>query len=318
MREKKPAQAGFFASGGNILLKTRVYIDGYNFYYGCLKGTPHKWLDLHALFKLGVLPSVMAELEGQRLQFDLDTLTVKYFTAEILEKVATAPDSLVCQKSYLGALAKHSAGALEIIKGNYALNEAKAKQVDASHPQRWPRDCPSVNIWKVEEKKSDVGLALHAFKDAMLGEIEHAVIVTNDTDILPALEMINQFTRVKIGLVIPTLDHTRRPNQELRDQAIWTRTQITEAELAQYQLPRVIAGGRRPYTKPISWYPFPELVQQALDLSKARGMNSGQVFKWMQKPNPHWGNALPLDMLSHREEAQKVLDFMRNWPIPED
>lgn len=27
-------------------LRTRVYIDGYNLYYGCLKGTPYKWLDL--------------------------------------------------------------------------------------------------------------------------------------------------------------------------------------------------------------------------------------------------------------------------------
>ena len=26
--------------------KTRVYIDGYNLYYGLLKGTPWKWLDL--------------------------------------------------------------------------------------------------------------------------------------------------------------------------------------------------------------------------------------------------------------------------------
>ena len=28
---------------------TNVYVDGFNLYYGCLKGTPHKWLDLEAL-----------------------------------------------------------------------------------------------------------------------------------------------------------------------------------------------------------------------------------------------------------------------------
>jgi len=27
-------------------MKTRVYIDGFNLYYGLLKGTPFKWLDL--------------------------------------------------------------------------------------------------------------------------------------------------------------------------------------------------------------------------------------------------------------------------------
>jgi len=31
-------------------LKTRIYIDGYNLYYGCLKGTPYKWLDLTKSF----------------------------------------------------------------------------------------------------------------------------------------------------------------------------------------------------------------------------------------------------------------------------
>ena len=29
--------------------KTIVYIDGYNLYYGLLKGTAYKWLDLLAL-----------------------------------------------------------------------------------------------------------------------------------------------------------------------------------------------------------------------------------------------------------------------------
>jgi hypothetical protein len=27
----------------------RVYVDGFNLYYGCLKGTPYRWLDLGAL-----------------------------------------------------------------------------------------------------------------------------------------------------------------------------------------------------------------------------------------------------------------------------
>lgn len=35
---------------------TNVYVDGFNLYYGCLKGTPYKWLDLGALFQ-ALLPS---------------------------------------------------------------------------------------------------------------------------------------------------------------------------------------------------------------------------------------------------------------------
>ena len=31
------------------MLFTNVYIGGFNLYYGALKGTPYKWLDLDAL-----------------------------------------------------------------------------------------------------------------------------------------------------------------------------------------------------------------------------------------------------------------------------
>ncbi|HHT9772358.1 TPA: NYN domain-containing protein, partial [Legionella pneumophila] len=30
--------------------RTTIYIDGFNLYYGCLKRTSYKWLDLKALF----------------------------------------------------------------------------------------------------------------------------------------------------------------------------------------------------------------------------------------------------------------------------
>jgi len=38
-------------------LRTRIHVDGYNLYYGCLKSTPYKWLDLMALFERCILPS---------------------------------------------------------------------------------------------------------------------------------------------------------------------------------------------------------------------------------------------------------------------
>ena len=31
--------------------RTNVYFDGYNFYYGAVKGTPYKWLDPVQLVK---------------------------------------------------------------------------------------------------------------------------------------------------------------------------------------------------------------------------------------------------------------------------
>ena len=30
-------------------LRTSIYVDGFNLYHGCVKGTRYKWLDLKAL-----------------------------------------------------------------------------------------------------------------------------------------------------------------------------------------------------------------------------------------------------------------------------
>ena len=47
-----------------------AYIDGYNLYYGLLKGTSCKWLDLYVFARSLIRPN-------------LDIVTVKYFTAPI-------------------------------------------------------------------------------------------------------------------------------------------------------------------------------------------------------------------------------------------
>lgn len=46
-----------------------VYIDGFNLYYGCLKGTAYKWLDLEALAK--------------RLLPKDEINRIRYFTAKV-------------------------------------------------------------------------------------------------------------------------------------------------------------------------------------------------------------------------------------------
>ena len=50
--------------------KTIVYIDGYNLYYGLLKGTRDKWLDL-------------AKFSKALLREDHEIVQIKYFTAPI-------------------------------------------------------------------------------------------------------------------------------------------------------------------------------------------------------------------------------------------
>lgn len=73
--------------------RTIIYIDGFNLYYGALKGTKFKWLDLQTLF--------------QKLLGDHHTITeIKYFTARVSARDSD-PDAPNRQDAYLKALEAH-------------------------------------------------------------------------------------------------------------------------------------------------------------------------------------------------------------------
>jgi len=60
------------------MAKVNIYIDGFNLYYGAVKGSPYKWLDLGALCHR-MLPN--------------DTVqSIEYFTAI----VSARPTILIC------------------------------------------------------------------------------------------------------------------------------------------------------------------------------------------------------------------------------
>ena len=306
------AHLGFnkVTSPANLVLRTRIYIDGYNLYYGCLKRTHYKWLDPVKLFDDAILPSVLFEPRGQRATFALDQLAVKYFTAPILKNFATSKDSVSSQAQYHAALEGHHPGRIEIIRGYYDAREARAHRVIAKTP---PAQCEKVDIWKLEEKQSDVSLALHAYSDAVRKEIDHAVIVTNDTDLVPALEMIKRDTGIAVGLVIPTRLKERPANRDLANRADWVRTHITDQELEISQLPRVVMNGRNASHKPVSWYRRPDLVGPAIEEAiRVRGGRGG-AMKWLGLPNDRLGGQVPIEMLDTEAGAVELKQYMDAW-----
>jgi 6-hydroxy-3-succinoylpyridine 3-monooxygenase len=320
MWKKKPAKVGFFILGALMQqlkekkpLRTRIYIDGYNLYYGCLKNTSLKWLDIQVLFEKQILPSILVTKDGKPATIELLPLSIKLFTAKILEKAAKADDSVACQVKYHNALKKKYNGRIELIEGYYSLIESKAKIVDVDKPNTWPKYCQEITVWKLEEKQSDVNLALQAYHDAVVGSVDHIVIVTNDTDIAPALKLIREHTKVIVGLVIPTKDHVRIPNAGLEDNAHWVRTHINKEELAASQLPRVIQGGRQPTAKPESWYPNQDIFQKILQLAKPVLGEKGKVFKWLEQPNSHLKNQKPIEMIETEDGANQVLEYIQDY-----
>ena len=147
--------------------KTRVYIDGYNLYYGLLKGSPNsKWLNLRAL---------VASLFKEKHEIS----SIKFFTA----RVRTYPHDIAAeerQKIYLQALAAF--GGVEIIEGFYSKKKAWLPHVNEKCRTCEESHAGMAHVVKLEEKRSDVNLAITALVDAMRSDADCFVLVTGDSD----------------------------------------------------------------------------------------------------------------------------------------
>ena len=94
-------------------LPTAVYVDGYNRYYGRLRGTQWKWLDLVALFE--------ALLHDQDPASEL--VHLRYFSAPALARFAThGRPSVEAQQDYHRALLRMHAPRRSIKLGTHAFN----------------------------------------------------------------------------------------------------------------------------------------------------------------------------------------------------
>lgn len=275
-------------------MRTRIYIDGYNFYYGCLKGTPYKWLDLVKLFEEHIIPR-----SGVRNATLHDDVGIKYFTAEITNKAAADLNSVNDQRSYHQALYLHSNNRLKTIKGDYAVDKVAYPKVEYhdAEVEKDPKDCVRVKVWKLEEKQSDVNVAIEAVYDAVMDHtLEQIIFVTNDTDIVPALKKIREHNQkslrspIKIGLVIPSKENNqyRNPNKSLSELADWTVRYIKDSELSESQLPCRIAGQRSPAIKPTSWFKHDQKVQEILEILTAPDVlkTIPRAWRWLSEPKP--------------------------------
>jgi uncharacterized LabA/DUF88 family protein len=207
-------------------LRTIVYVDGFNFYYGAVKGTPWKWLDPAALF-------------GKVLSPRNSLVKVKYFTARI-RPTPSDPDIHVRQGTYLRALQAHSP-LVEVHFGHFLRH-----RVLMEHAMPPPATVP---VWKNEEKGSDVNLALHLLNDAWIDAYDCAVVVSNDSDLAESLRLVKQQNCKLIGLITPGAP-ARKTSRQLAMHADFVRT-IRPAALASSQLPNPVPGAN--IHKPAGW-----------------------------------------------------------------
>jgi NYN domain len=110
----------------------------------------------------------------------------------------------------------------------------------------------------IEEKQTDVNIALHAYRDVVRGHCDQAVICSNDSDLEPALRMIREDApNARIGLIMPLREHAKAegkvPNKRLTALAHWVRHHIQDEELSKAQLPQNVQTKKKPASKPPHW-----------------------------------------------------------------
>lgn len=233
--------------------KTIVYIDGYNLYYGCLRNPRNtlncKWLDLVKLFQ--------RLLNSQDPSSEI--VKIKYFTAPALGKFAShGNQSSDAQDAYHRALNHLYPDLIEIIMGKHV---AAAKPLPAYSPDN-PKAFDKTErnwVWVLEEKMTDVQIALAMYKDVMREKCSQVVLCSNDSDMLPSLQAIREEKPdFKIGIVMPVSpakkgEESRRISGSLDELATWTRSYILDNELQQALLPEKIPTKKKPILKPSHW-----------------------------------------------------------------
>ncbi len=203
-------------------MRTYIYIDGFNFYYGAVKDTPYEWLNIKKLFESLLAPAHQI-------------LSIKYFTAIVTGKID--PDQPIRQKTFIRALKKFIPE-ISVYYGEFLSHNVFKPLAYPIDQNTFGKKIKFVNVIKTEEKGSDVNLAVHLLNDAWLDHYDCAVIVSNDSDLAESLRLVKEQHKKKIGLITPGKTH---PSRELLKYADFTK-RIRKGVLGASQLPDPIPG----------------------------------------------------------------------------
>ena len=228
--------------------KTAVCIDGYNLFYRRLRNTAFKWLDVVTLFEdLLKVQDPSATLE-----------VVKFFTAPALARFAShAANSVQAQQSYHCAWQLGHPERFELVYGVHSFDKDDMLLPTFVAGQPYDRLVGS-RVWKLEEKKTGVNIAMAMYRDAAKARCQQLVICSNDSDAQQALQALREdFLNLTIGVVTPVPPAAPRKSSpcgvstSLAQQAHWVRRHLLGKELADAQLPVKIPTSKKPIRKPV-------------------------------------------------------------------
>jgi hypothetical protein len=210
-------------------VRTNVYVDGFNLYYGSLKGSSFRWLDLEALCA--------------RLLPKHDVRRVRYFTAKVTARPGK-PHDPVHQEMYLRALA--TLPTVSVHLGHFLTKPAK---LPLANPL--PGGPRFAEVMRTEEKGSDVNLATYLLADAFRGDADAFVLVSNDSDLTEPMRVVCHELGKTVGLVNP-----QRPDKRSRALLSCKPTffkQLRAGALRASQFPPTLTDSTGTFTKPPGW-----------------------------------------------------------------
>lgn len=206
--------------------KTHIYIDAFNLYYGCLKNTPYRWLNILSMCQ-SLLPN--------------DNIgALKYFTARVSAR-PNDPNQPVRQQTYIRALG--TIPNLEVIYGTFY---EKTRWRPLANPAQGQN--PYVEIIETTEKGSDVNLASHLLFDGFHNHYDIAVIISNDSDLLEPIRMVKDELNKPIGLINPQ----KHPSKRLLPHLTFIK-QIRTGVLRISQFPQTLTDANGTFHKPSAW-----------------------------------------------------------------
>lgn len=207
--------------------RVAVYIDGFNLYHAIDDiGKPHlKWLNVCKLASLLIKPKTQ------------QIVAVRYFSAYANHFSGTPKvHRLTRHREYVKALL---AKGVDVQLGNFAKRDLHYGDNGGRYKAKWRR---------YEEKQTDVGIAVNLIHDAHSDLFDRALVVSLDTDMLPAFRIMKDtFPNKPLVCVAPPNRPHHRDIQNLGIEL--DNIKVSQIEKALFGV-RVISNGvcvaRRP------------------------------------------------------------------------
>lgn len=196
------------------------FIDGFNLYHAIERAHQKdiqfinaKWLNLEKLCSFFI-------------DTNIETLAgIKYFTT-----LSWKSPSLIKQHTYISALLAHS-HCIELIYGKF---------------KQKTRHCPNCSTPYMghEEKLTDVNIAIYLLENALKNTFDEAIIISADSDLIPAILAIKRNFPGKKVSVLPPFSNAANDLKNHADK----KYKMTARHLLQSQLPDNAA-----FVRPAEW-----------------------------------------------------------------